>query len=291
LIGSNIDNMLAYALIKREPMVDFGLQFTRRQAGNGKAYFVLNQSEKPWDGWLPLSANAKSVVLYNPMTGKAGVAKFRILANGGVEFYVQVVPGESYVVEAIGRDVKESSYPFYKTVGDPLEIKGRWTVAFLEGGPTLPKAVEISDLTSWTNFGGTDVENFSGMAQYTIQFAKPSGKANAWLLDLGKICESARVILNGKELATLIGPKFQVVVERELLKDNNTLEIRVSNLMANRIAYLDKQGVEWRKFYNVNFPARLPENRKDGLFDASQWKPKESGLIGPVTITPVGLVQ
>jgi len=58
--------------------------------------------------------------------------------------------------------------------------------------------------------------------------------------------------------------------------------------MANRIAWLDKQNVNWKKFYNVNFPARLGENRNErGLFDASDWEPLTSGLIGPVTLTPV----
>ncbi|MGV3558002.1 hypothetical protein [Larkinella arboricola] len=34
--------------------------------------------------------------------------------------------------------------------------------------------------------------------------------------------------------------------------------------------------------------ARLRENRgADGNFTAEKWKPRESGLIGPVTLTPV----
>jgi hypothetical protein len=37
--------------------------------------------------------------------------------------------------------------------------------------------------------------------------------------------------------------------------------------------------------------ARLKENNRDGVFDASSWKPLESGLAGPVTITPVKLAK
>jgi hypothetical protein len=54
--------------------------------------------------------------------------------------------------------------------------------------------------------------------------------------------------------------------------------------MANRIADLDKRNVFWKKFYNINFPARRAENRKNGLFDASGWEPRESGLLGPVNL-------
>ena len=47
----------------------------------------------------------------------------------------------------------------------------------------------------------------------------------------------------------------------------------------------------WKKFYNVNFAARLPENRgPDGLFTAAAWEPLDSGLIGPVTLTPLTAV-
>jgi hypothetical protein len=64
--------------------------------------------------------------------------------------------------------------------------------------------------------------------------------------------------------------------------------VDVTNRMANRIADLDRRGVAWKKYYNVNFPARLRENRgPDGLFTAAGWKPLESGLLGPVTLQPV----
>jgi hypothetical protein len=151
----------------------------------------------------------------------------------------------------------------------------------------LPASKEVSKLVSWTDFGGEPVKNFSGTAKYSISFARPADKADGWLLNLGRVCESARIILNGNEISTLIGPDYQVIIEKKMVKSQNTLEIKISNLSANRIAYLDRNNVPWKKFYNTNFPARLAQNRKNGLFDASDWLPGESGLIGPVTITPM----
>ncbi|WP_315817777.1 hypothetical protein [Paraflavitalea speifideaquila] len=69
------------------------------------------------------------------------------------------------------------------------------------------------------------------------------------------------MFLNGKQVATLIGPVFQVVLPTSSLTDNNLLEIQVTNGMANRIADMDKKGIHWKKFYNTNFPSRLPANR------------------------------
>ena len=51
---------------------------------------------------------------------------------------------------------------------------------------------------------------------------------------------------------------------------------------------MDKAGTRWRKFYNVNIQARLPQNRgPDTLFSAASWEPLDSGLLGPVTVTPL----
>jgi hypothetical protein len=57
--------------------------------------------------------------------------------------------------------------------------------------------------------------------------------------------------------------------------------------MANRIIYMDRNNIPWKKFYNINMSARKKENLKNGVFDASAWQPLASGLSGPVTLTPV----
>jgi hypothetical protein len=92
------------------------------------------------------------------------------------------------------------------------------------------------------------------------------------------------VTLNGRELARLISPPFRVKIEPSMAQPDNVLEVRIANLMANGIASLDRKGILWKKFYNINFPARKAENRKDGVFDASDWVSRQSGLPGPVQL-------
>jgi hypothetical protein len=100
--------------------------------------------------------------------------------------------------------------------------------------------------------------------------------------------ESATIILNGKEIGTLIGPTYHVTIPAAQLKPDNELQVLVTNGMANRIIDMEKRKVPWKKFYNVNMPARLAENRgADGLFTAANWQPIPAGLMGPVTLTPV----
>jgi hypothetical protein len=171
-------------------------------------------------------------------------------------------------------------------------LNGKWDLKFLSGGPSLPSSTSLNELRSWTGLEITGVKEFSGTAEYSTRFKKPLVNAISWSVDLGDVKESATVILNGKKIATLIGPSYTVTIPASALKADNTLEVIVTNSMANRIIDLDKRGVQWKKFYNINMSARLAENRgPDGLFTAAKWQPRPSGLLGPVTITPLKLVQ
>lgn len=291
LMGKDLDQLLSFAGIKRETMADSKISYVRRETKTGFTYFIHNSSDKPFDGWLPVQAKASSAAIFNPMTEQFGTAKIRSSAGGATEVYARLMPGESLVLSAYNNEISGKPYSFFDPLSGSTELTGNWKVNFPEGGPVIPSQKEISKLSSWTLFGGDDVKNFSGTASYTITFKKPKGKADAWLLDLGKVNESARVMLNGKEIAVLIGPGFKVVIDNKQLKSSNTLEVRVSNLMANRISYMDRNNIEWKKFYNVNFNARMPQNTKNRIFDASSWQPKDSGLLGPVTITAMKIVK
>jgi hypothetical protein len=263
----------------------------RREAKTGFIYFIQNGGEKDFEGWLPVQTNSSTVAIFNPMTEVFGMAKSRTAIGGATEIYTRLAKDEALIIETFNDPLTAKQYSFYDQASSPVELSGKWKLSFVDGGPALPASREIDKLTSWTNTGGDEVKNYSGSGLYQITFKKPSGKADAWMLNLGKVCESAKVLLNGKEIATLIGPDFKVTIDGKLLKSSNLLEIRVSNLMANRIAYMDRNNIEWKKFYNVNFNARIQQNTKNRIFDASAWEPRESGLIGPVTLTGMKLVK
>ena len=284
--GDDLEALLGRAGVRREELVDHGLQFARRHvAGYGRVYFIANRGQRAFDGWVRL-AGAPAQTVFNPMTGQRGQARYKREGTGSF-FYLLLQPGESLILTSAPA-AGAAPYAFYEPAGDPVAVVGSWAVRFVRGGPSLPSPRAIDRLASWTTFGGDDVKNFSGTTAYTTTFPKPAGPAAAWRLDLGRVHDSARVRLNGRDLGTLIGPQFTVIVRTADLAAANTLEIDVTNLSANRIADLDRRGVPWKKFYNVNMPARLPENRgPDGLFTAAKWTPLDSGLVGPVTLTPV----
>ena len=287
ITGSNFEQLLTFAGIPRETMTDHGLAFARRQNLNGTVYFVTSHSDKPFDGWVSLQASGGSAAIFNPMDDRLGLAKTRVSAGGSLEVYLRINPDESLIIQTYETIQKGKPYQYYDPVSAPSPVKGTWKVEFIEGGPSLPRSVENEGPLAWTSLEGDEYQNFSGTARYTVNFKKPSLKGDAWLLDLGKVYHSANITLNCNKVAVLPGPGFSVVISKKLLKANNSLLIEVSNLMANRIAWMDRNGVRWKKFYNINMAARLRENNKNGVFDASEWKPVDSGLPGPVTITPL----
>ena len=287
LVGDKVAALASTAEVKREAMVERRLQFVRRQLDDGICYFVLNSDEQPFSGWVPLTVEAASVAIFDPMHGGSGLLALRRRQMATPEVYLQLAPGQSCILRTFDREIEAPAYAYFRATR-PAIVEGPWTVHFVQGGPALPAAVQTDTLGSWTDLETEGVETFSGTACYTTRFAKPEGDADAWRLDLGRVCESARVVLNGVELGTLIGAPYQLTIPSDQLKAENTLEVYVSNLMANRIVDLDRRGVNYRKFYNVNFPARIRENRgRDGYFNAARWKPQDSGLLGPVTLAPL----
>jgi hypothetical protein len=86
--------------------------------------------------------------------------------------------------------------------------------------------------------------------------------------------------VNGRDCGTLITPPFQLVVTH-LKPEGNILEVEVTSTSANRIRDLDRRGVVWQKFHDINFV-----NMYYKPFNAAEWPVADSGLLGPVTLTP-----
>ena len=128
--------------------------------------------------------------------------------------------------------------------------------------------------------------SFSGTACYANTIPEIPA-AECIKLDLGDLAESATICLNGEYVGTVLKTPYELYIDSTRFKGNDTLQVYVSNLMANRIADMDRKKIPWKRFYNVNIAARRPENRKEGIFNASDWKPMPSGLFGPVTLTPM----
>jgi hypothetical protein len=135
-------------------------------------------------------------------------------------------------------------------------------------------------LESWTLAPDTTAQYFSGTARYTVQFPLPDAQVGQIArIDLGDLREMAKVRLNGQDLGAVWCLPFVIDVPKGILQKENELSIEVTNLSANRIRYLDRQGVAWKKFYDINMV-----DIRYQPFDAANWELAPSGLLDPVKL-------
>jgi hypothetical protein len=157
-----------------------------------------------------------------------------------------------------------------------------WKLHFTTGGPYLPTDKEMNTIQPWTNFTeDSTTQFFSGTGVYTTTFTIKN-KAPDYLLQLDKLYESARIIVNGKNAGFIWSLPFEIKIGRYLHEGKNTINIEVCNLMANRIRYMDQHKIVWRKYHEINFVDIDYKN-----FDASNWKVQPSGLDGFVKLVPL----
>ena len=285
ITGKNIDKLLPYSNVYRETLSSEGLKFIRRKNTTGFHYFIANLEAKTVNGWITLSVPAKSIVLFDPLSGVSGVTRVRT-ENNKTQVYLHLKPGQSIIVKTFtSKVVTGKAFPEYQRAGQSFELKGKWKLSFNEGNPTISDSYSIDELKSWTSLSN-DLKVFAGTGTYSLKFEMPEAKADEWMLNLGKVCESARVTINGKKVGTVWSLPFEIHVGQFLKKGTNHIEIDVTNLPANRIADYDRRKIEWRIFNEINFV-----NVFYKPFDSSGWDLMPSGLLGPVTITPLQSVN
>ncbi|MBI4878001.1 MAG: glycoside hydrolase [Acidobacteria bacterium] len=271
LVG-DVEAALARAGVRRESLVDQeGLQYIRRASPSGRHYFIANRGTRPVDGWVPLATQTSAAVLLDPMTGRTGLARTR--KGIALEVYLQLDPGQSVFVRTVS--ARGPAWTYWKVNSATQPVSGTWQVRFLQGGPELPPPYQTARLASWTEQGAEPAQRFAGTALYSLRFDAQPGD---WFLELGRVCESARVRLNGKALGTLFAAPWRVYAEGLKAKDN-LLEIEVTNLSANRVRDLDRRKVPWKIFHDINI---VGQDYKP--LDASNWPLRDSGLLGPVVL-------
>ncbi len=268
--------------IARESLFDHaGLMCVRRAIDDDRGYFIANRGEQPFDDWLELATPAERVIILDPLTGATGLAAIRRDKSGTVSVRLQLAAGQSIFARTLTAKAEAPRWSYWNTDGASVAVAGTWQVKFLEGGPELPTPFATDHLGSWTTAPDTNAQRCAGAALNTLKFDARSASSEHWRLDLGNICQSARVRLNGRDCGTLFTPPLQTIVGG-VKPSGNVLEVEVANVSANRIRDLDRRGVQWKNYHDINFV-----NLDYRPFDASNWPLTDSGLLGPVTMTPV----
>ncbi|MBD0823713.1 glycosyl hydrolase [Aestuariibaculum marinum] len=286
---------LKTANVNPETLVESGLKFIRRDIDGEKIYYLVNHTSKTIDDFLPIAIGNKEVIILDPLTRNVGNAIVK-KEDDRTLVKLQIEPGKSYILKT-ENSKSQTDWTYYEDFislhlkykeGDniikapikPIPLTGTWAIDFEKGGPQLPASATLDSLKSWTTLS-PKAEAFSGTASYTIEFNAPEINADNWKLNLGDVRESAKIWLNGTYIGDVWSAPFNIQLGK-LKKGTNELKIQVTNLPANRIRAKELRGEEWKIFYEINMV-----NKDYQKFDATLWNPMPSGLLGPVTLTPL----
>lgn len=279
ILTSDVEKGLDYLKIEREKLTDTGLKFVRIKFDGGKYYYIVNHTSKDINQNIPLNFVGKQVALMNPENGDYGIAETQ---NNSVK--IQLKSGESLIIKASETaDNSIAKWKYIEKTDAPISLNQPWQLSFKAGGPEIPKSRTLTKLQPWTNFTeDAQTQSFSGTGVYTTTLNLKKKNADDYLLNLDKLYESATVIVNGKEAGIVWSNPFEINIGKYIKKGKNTITIEVSNLMANRIRYMDQNKIEWRNYHEINF---VNINYKP--FDASNWKVQPSGLDGEIQLIPI----
>ncbi|GAB7354325.1 hypothetical protein MBLNU459_g4839t1 [Dothideomycetes sp. NU459] len=195
-------------------------------------------------------------------------------------------------------------------------INGSWSVTL--PADRLPPSrgnqnltITLATLTSLKNHEDFDVAHFSGTATYRSTFnASTTGPGDRYLLDLGRVENIARVVVNGKDFGTVWMFPYEIDIT-SAIGYNNVLTVDVTNTWANRLigdeslpqearfnqTAQDYAVEEWPSWFEsglngeevakpgdrVTFAAWKHYNATDPLF--------ESGLLGPVVLRKAKVID
>lgn len=269
---------------KKEPMrTRQHLSCIRRSNAEGYHYFISNLTPNDVCEAVELGVNFSAALLYNPMTGQVT----RPTCHGN-RIELSLASGESVLLRTYNepqafQDIPKA-VPLVFVPSDSIQLTA-WTLDFPESHPVaIHRTFPMEKLQSWTQLGDTLLEQTMATGRYTTTFSLPkhvkqsvSTHHGHVILDLGDVRESARVVLNGQEVQTLFAVPFRCDITSYLKQGKNKLEVYVTNLPANRIAQMDREGKAWRRFKEINV---VNLDYKRTHYDS--WSPVPSGLCSDV---------
>ena len=264
---------------------DFGLKTIRRRNANGYHYFIANLTPNDVCQKVCLAVDFKRAVWFNPLNGEISEASF---SDEGIDLSLR--SGESMILQTFNEasssnegEMKVDKLTKADTsMGQTKEITidGPWTLSFVDEAPKVDKTFDLKKLQTWETLDEqTKVTMGTGVYTTKFKLSKKDLKDGSWQIDLGDVRESARVYINGQFVGCAWSVPFVLDTKGTLKAGENELRFEVTNLPANRIAELDRQGVKWRKMEEINV---VDINYKKTLY--SDWELVPSGLNSNVRL-------
>lgn len=283
IVGTSAADLTKAA--KTEKMkTELGLKLIRRSNDKGHHYFIANLTPNDIQAYTTLAVPMATAMWFDPMTGNRQRAEIC-----GDSILINLRSGESIILqtfnhkdEALSKEL--ASLPVrgeWKKTSPIVKTLNNWKLSFTEATPAISKTYNLDTTKAWENLDdSTRTLMGTGVYECTINLsAAELKKGNSWTIDLGDVRESARVYVNDSLIGCAWAVPYRLSFANLLHKGNNKIRIEVTNLPANRISELDRQGYKWRKFDEINV---VDINYKKTSY--ADWTPVASGLNSEVKL-------
>ena len=283
IVGTSATDLTKAA--KAEKMkTELGLKLIRRSNDKGHHYFIANLTPNDIQAYTTLAVPMATAMWFDPMTGNRQRAEIC-----GDSILINLRSGESIILqtfnhkdEALSKEL--ASLPVrgeWKKTSPIVKTLNNWKLSFTEATPAISKTYNLDTTKAWENLDdSTRTLMGTGVYECTINLsAAELKKGNSWTIDLGDVRESARVYVNDSLIGCAWAVPYRLSFANHLHKGNNKIRIEVTNLPANRISELDRQGYKWRKFDEINV---VDINYKKTSY--ADWTPVASGLNSEVKL-------
>lgn len=272
--GYKDDALSALTLPGEQMRQDMSLSVIRRSNDHGHHYFIANLTPDDVEGYAALAVDFKDAAFFDPMTGNISKAA---MSEGKV--WVSLKSGQSVLLQTYDAPLTEAQAAVPTAELGALPVEGQWSLDFYGEGLSY----ELPSLQSWETIDDKTAV-LMGTGTYATTFSVTPGQmataTAGFRLDLGDVRESAHVWLNDMYLGCVWAAPFTIDCGDAVREGVNTLRIEVTNLPANRISDMDRRGVVWRIFEDINM-----SNISTDSYAA--WQPVPSGLNSDVRLVPV----
>ncbi len=241
------------------------VRFSHRRLSDADVYFVYNHSPEAFDQTVTLRSAYSGVYALDPLDGSA------VKLSEGTEFRLLLEPDRSLFLVATDIELPASTRPLL-SAKEPQKLDGEWTIRFdpSRGGPK--KALKVKELTDWTKSSDPAVRYYSGTAVYRSSFRwKDDGAAH--FLHFENLQWIAEVSVNGKPAGTVWCSPWSLDVSHLLRNGRNTIEIKVTNSLYNRMIGDAAAEKDERRYTRSSYPLVTAESSL-----------VSSGIIGSVEL-------
>ena len=242
------------------------IRLSVRNAENGKLYMLFNETDKEKTFTANMSEqvyilDAENGRIIKPVCSENGITL--TLMSGQMAFLWQG-DIDSFEDETLyENEISLEEFSFRRS--------DRFVIGEME---FLKEEIKEEEkpiaLGEWADTVGKD---FSGSGIYKTKFTLPA-KNGKISIDLGRVQCSCEAFVNGESLGVLTMSPYVYEVDYNMLKDENILEIRVSNTAANEYRNT-KSFDKWQTWQLTGFRRIQDVFHDDSLY---------GGLYGPVKI-------